>query len=144
MTTLSFWRTIWAIFPVMTRRPWYGDDIGDEAIALLDSLAGTLTQERMQALNASVKFDGRTFAQAAAAFLGTRGIDTTGAEAGFWDDLAANTVQHLKLTVVALIAAVLAGVGAALALYSGVRRLPAPSSISAACCRPFPASRSWP
>ena len=92
-------------------------DIGDEAIALLDSLAGTLTQERMQALNASVKFDGRTFAQAAAAFLGTRGIDATGGEAGFWDDLAANTVQHLKLTVVALIAAVLAGVGAALAVF---------------------------
>ena len=118
MTTLSFWRTIWAIFPVMTRRPWYGAISADEAIALLDSLAGTLTQERMQALNASVKFDGRTFAQAAVRVSGHTRNRCDGRGGRFLGRFGGEhgTAPEADCGV-ALIAAVLAGVGAALAVF---------------------------
>ena len=104
-------------FPRYEAAPLVRADIGDDIIELLNSLAGTLPQERMQALNASVKFDGYSFAEAAAAFLATLGIDSQAAETGLWNDLAANTAQHLKLTAVALGAAILVGVGAALAVF---------------------------
>ena len=104
-------------FPRYEAAPLVRGDIGDEVIELLASLSGTLPQHRMQALNASVKFDGLSFAEAAAGFLATRGVDAKGGEAGIWHDLAANTAQHLKLTVVALAAAILVGGGAAFAVF---------------------------
>ena len=104
-------------FPRYAAAPLVRRDIGEEVIDLLNGLEGTLTEERMQQLNASVKFDGRTFAEVAVEFLATRGIDARGGERSIWADLAANTAQHLKLTVVALIAAVLAGAGAGLVVF---------------------------
>ena len=104
-------------FPGYAAAPLVRMDIGEEVVELLNGLGGTLTEERMQALNASVKFEGRTFAGAAQEFLATRGIDVKGQQAGMGADLLANTVQHLKLTVVALVAAILAGVGIGLAVF---------------------------
>ena len=104
-------------FPRYAAAPLVRQDIGGDVIERLNSLAGALTDERMQALNASVKFDGRTFAEAAADFLASRGVESRGGQRTLWTDLAANTAQHLKLTVVSLVAAVLAGVGAGLVVF---------------------------
>ncbi len=104
-------------FPHYAAAPLVRADIGQGVIDLLNTLAGSLDEQRMQALNASVKFDGRTFAEVAGEFLAGRGVATKTDQAGLWADLAANTVQHLKLTLVALVAAVLVGVGAGLAVF---------------------------
>ena len=104
-------------FPRYAAAPLVRQDIGGNVIDLLNGLGGALTEERMQALNASVKFDGHTFDEAAVEFLATHGIDARGGETGLWTDLAANTAQHLKLTVVALVAAVLVGAGAGFIVF---------------------------
>lgn len=104
-------------FPRYAAAPLVRTGIGQDVIDLLNTLAGSMDEERMQALNASVKFDGRSFAEAAGEFLASRGVATKTDEASFWAGLGANTVQHLKLTIVALAAAVLVGVGAGLAVF---------------------------
>ena len=103
--------------PRYAAAPRVRQDVGQPVVELLERLGGTLTNERMQALNASVKFDGYTFAEVAGEFLTGLGIDAGVAHEGFWNDLAANTAQHLKLTFIALAAAVLAGVGVGLAVF---------------------------
>ncbi len=104
-------------FPRYDAAPLVRKDMTGEVSELLDSLAGTLNEQRMQALNARVKFDGSTFAEAAAEFLADRGIEARAPSTGIWASLWANTLQHLKLTFTALIGAVLVGVGVALAVF---------------------------
>lgn len=104
-------------FPRYDAAPLVREDIGQDLIALLNGLGGTLDEERMQALNASVKFEGSTFSEAAGGFLAGHGMAAGGVETGFWTSLAANTAQHLKLTVIALVGAVLVGLGAGLAVF---------------------------
>ena len=104
-------------FPRYAAAPLVHRDIGQPVVDLLNGLAGTLNNDRMQALNAAVKFEGRTFAEVAGEFLAGLGIAVSLERTGLWEDLAANTMQHLKLTVVALGAAVLAGVGVGLAVF---------------------------
>ena len=105
-------------FPHYAAAPLVREDIGQGVIDLLNTLGGTLDEQRMQALNASVKFDERSFAEVASEFLAGRGVVETNIEGtGFWAGLAANTARHLQLTIVALIAAVVAGVGTGLAVF---------------------------
>ena len=57
-------------FPRYDAAPLVRVDVGEDVIGLLNALGGTLNEQRMQALNASVKFDGLTFAEAAGHFSG--------------------------------------------------------------------------
>ena len=76
----------------------------------------------MQALNSEVVFDGRSFAEVANNFLVQRGlataVDTSGA---IWESLLNNTLQHLKLTGIALLGSIFVGVGLSLVVF----RIPA-------------------
>ena len=96
-------------------------DLGAEIIKMLDALGGTLDDEAAQALNAAVVVDGASFAEVAAGFLAERGM-VAEAEAGagsddLWRSLAANTAQHLKLTLTALAAAVVVGLSLSLLIF---------------------------
>ena len=104
-------------FPQYLAAPLVRTDLGDEAMALLRSLEGALSDDRMQALNAAVVVDGRSFAEVAAGFLGERGVQAGVQPDDLWSSLAANTVQHLKLTFSALVAAVAVGLTLSLLIF---------------------------
>ena len=105
-------------FPDYLALPLVRADLPADARKALAPLAGRLDDARMQALNAEVVFEGRTFADVAGDFLEQEGLaDGSDARKLLWQDLAANTVQHLKLTSVALIGAVIAGVGLSLVVF---------------------------
>jgi osmoprotectant transport system permease protein len=79
----------------------------------LRSLEGRISQERMIALNAEVELEGRSFAEAAQAFLGhaqRARPDAGGLQARLLDRLAVLTGQHLFLVLVSVGAATAAGV----------------------------------
>ena len=107
-----------AYFPDYLALPLVRADLPLDVQRALAPLAGRLDDGRMQALNAAVVFEGRTFADVAGAFLEKEGL-AEGSYAGdvFWQDLARNTLQHLKLTSLALVGAVIAGVGLSLVVF---------------------------
>lgn len=104
-------------FPQYLAAPLVRTDLGDEAMALLRSLEGALSDDRMQALNAAVVVDGRSFAEVAAGFLGERGVQAGVQPDDLWSSLVANTAQHLKLTFSALVAAVAVGLTLSLLIF---------------------------
>ena len=110
-----------AFFPRYLAAPLVRTDVGAEVMELLSTLGGTLDDAAVQALNAAVVVDGASFADVAAGFLAELGVVAeTPAGAGsddLWRSLAANTAQHLKLTLTALAAAVVAGLSLSLVIF---------------------------
>ena len=108
-------------FPRYLAAPLVRMDLGAEAIKALDALGGTLDDAAAQALNAAVVMDGASFAEVAAGFLAERGVAADAAAGArgddLWQSLAANTAQHLKLTLTALAAAVVAGLSVSLLIF---------------------------
>jgi osmoprotectant transport system permease protein len=78
----------------------------------------------MQAMNAEVVFAGRSFASVANEFLAAEGLADVRTDSERNDLIASlglNTLQHLKLTITALVGAVIVGVGLSLMVF----RMPA-------------------
>lgn len=112
-----------AYFPEYLAAPLVRRELPQAVRDAIGSLAGSIDAERMQALNAEVVFAKRTFAVVANEFLAAEGmaeirLEPTGLFAdGLLAELGQNTLQHLKLTVTALVGAILAGVGLSLAVF---------------------------
>lgn len=117
-------------FPQYLAAPLVRTDLDARAAALLRSLGGALDDDGMQALNAAVVVDGGSFAEVAAGFLGERGVAADALPDDLWPGLAANTVQHLKLTFSALAAAVAVGLTLSLLIF---RRAVLARSVIYAC-----------
>ena len=105
-------------FPDYLAVPLARADLPPAAVQALGALGGRLDDQRMQALNAAVVFEGRSFSEVAATFLAEEGLGEGRDSDGLvWAALGTNTLQHLKLTVLALGGAVLAGVALSLAVF---------------------------
>lgn len=106
-------------FPEYLAVPLVRRDLPEPARRAIAGLAGTLSDDEMQALNAAVVFEGKRFGEVARGFLEERGISAPAARRhSFLAQLVGNTITHLRLTGIALALAVLGGLGIALAVYS--------------------------
>ena len=111
-------------FPIYLAAPLVRADLDDGVKQILLGLAGTIDAEGMRRLNAGVVLEGKTFAQVALAFLGTAGMVESRSEPGRearWRILAARTGTHLKLTFIALLAAMLIAMPAGVVVYRARR-----------------------
>jgi len=75
------------------------------AISALKKLSGRIDDKQMQALNAEVELEKKSFEEVASSFLEREGLiekKFSHAEENWWLTLAARTLQHLKLSFVAL------------------------------------------
>ena len=108
-------------FPQYLAAPLVRADVGAVVIEALETLGDSLDDGAAQALNAAVVVDGLSFAEVAAGFLAERGLAAGAVVAAggddLWRSLAANTVQHLKLTLTALGAAVAVGLLLSLLIF---------------------------
>ncbi|MCH8140895.1 MAG: ABC transporter permease subunit [Proteobacteria bacterium] len=105
-------------FPEYLAVPLIRKDLPARAVAVLRQLAGILDDPGMQAMNAEVVFGKRSFADVANEFLVNKGLaDERLIVDAIWPNLVRNTLQHLKLTGIALAAAILVGVFASLAVF---------------------------
>ncbi|NIR50218.1 ABC transporter permease subunit [candidate division KSB1 bacterium] len=95
-------------FPEYMAAPLVRLDLDPNVKSILEELAGKIGQERMQALNAQVAIEKKSFAETAHRFLQNEGLLTqnnTFATQTKWQDLARRTVAHIKLTGIALLVA---------------------------------------
>ncbi len=105
-------------FPEYLAVPLLRRGVAPGAKAALAGLANTLDDETMQRLNSEIVFEQRSFAAVANEFLVAEGLVAPRAtQDEFMAGLLRNTLQHLKLTGLALAGAVLVGLGASLAVY---------------------------
>ena len=105
-------------FPQYLAAPLVRSDVPAALRLTLASLEGSLTDSQMRALNAQVIFDGRSFAEVAREFLHERGmVRGLREDASLWQGLARNTVQHLKLTGIAMGLSVVVGIGLSLLVF---------------------------
>jgi len=109
-------------FPEYLAVPLVRDGVDPRVKDILRQLAGRLDAQRMRALNAAVVVAGQSFAEVARGFLEREGLVSTYTRSanGLRTTLARNTLTHLKLTAIAVIAATVAGMGIALAVYRSV------------------------
>ena len=95
---------------VLLARASLADRLPRTWAALQQRLGGRIDNATMARLNAEVELDRRTFAQAAAAFLGERGAADAGpARRRLGRDLATLTVEHLVLVAASLAVAIAVG-----------------------------------
>jgi osmoprotectant transport system permease protein len=105
-------------FPDYLAIPMVRRDLPASAIAALERLSGRIDEATMQALNSAVVFDGRSFADVANGFLAREGlVAVREPSGGLWPSLWRNTVQHLKLTGVALFLSVVMGLSLSLVIF---------------------------
>lgn len=94
------------------------DDLPQEVRAILESLSGRIDDVRMQQLNLRALDPEVSFTEVASGFLMEESLIQSAQDVpGFLPRLLRNTRQHLKLTGVALLFAVVAGVGIAAAVH---------------------------
>ncbi len=112
-----------AFFPKYLAVPFVRNTLDRNAVAALNRLAGTLTDESMRRLNARVVVDEIAIPEVASEFLVSVGLQT-GSEVihvSKFDALLRNTRRHLELTFIALALACLVGIGLAIAVYQSAR-----------------------
>ncbi len=111
-------------FPTYLAAPLVGAHADMSIDTLLGKLAGKLDEPGMQALNAAVLIDGRSFSEVADRFLSEQGLTAAheGKErSGMWTAMMPRVVRHLQLTFIALLA------GIAVALPMGIMTYRIPS-----------------
>lgn len=94
-------------------------DLPTDVVAILESLSGRIDDARMQQLNLQALDPAVSFADVASGFLLQEGlVASSHTSPGLVSRLWRNTQRHLKLTGIALLLAMIAGVGIAAAVHS--------------------------
>ncbi len=94
------------------------DDLDPEISQIVSSLSGRIDDRRMRELNLKVLDPSISYAEVANEFLREEGLISANATGPtLLDELLRNTRRHLKLTAIALILAIVAGVGIASVVY---------------------------
>lgn len=110
-----------AFFPSYLAAPLVRTDLDGAAQAVLKRTANTLTDAAMQALNAAVLYEGETFGSVARRYLDEHGLGDADAdtvtETTWVSSLIANTLRHLELTGIALLAATVVGIALSLTVF---------------------------
>jgi osmoprotectant transport system permease protein len=117
-----------AVFPRYDAVAFYAERLDARAVQCIRSLEATLTDSAMQALNAEVVFQGKPFAQVAGEFLRARGIVQLSDRAAKPDlsdvnapselrDIFSKTLAHIRITLLALLAAIAVAVPLGVALH---------------------------
>ncbi|MFQ5932599.1 MAG: glycine betaine ABC transporter substrate-binding protein [Nitrospiraceae bacterium] len=107
-------------FPHYLAAPLVRGELSAKIKEILSELAGRLTAEDVQSLNAMVVVGRQTFAQVAHRFLREAGLLTAERprfEESKWVTLLHRTVRHLELTFIALLAGMIVAIPAGILVY---------------------------
>ena len=111
-------------FPNYNAAPLTSLKLPDSVRAVINELSGTINDSQMQALNAQVVFEKKSFAVVASNFLQSIGLQQANTESipnPLWASLIKNTLRHLQLTGIALSIAIVIGLLLALLVYRNAR-----------------------
>ncbi len=99
----------------------YRADLPESVVRILNLLSGRIDEAQMRRLNAQVVFEGRSYADVAGKFLSGQNLFAGNRESGgssLLADIAEKTLEHLQLTFIALLAAMLVAIPAGIAVYN--------------------------
>jgi len=108
-------------FPDYQAVAFFRTGLPPAVIRIVNLLSGRLDETRMQQLNAQVVFEGKSYAAVAGTFLSETGL--TGEAEGIgnstlWSEISRKTLEHLKLTFIALLIAMLVAIPVGVAVYN--------------------------
>jgi osmoprotectant transport system permease protein len=106
-------------FPNYYAASFYRKDLDNKAKELIAQLDSQITKEEMQAMNAAVIFQKKSFSEVASDFLNKKGLSrkavtTSGSIPA---DISRKTLTHLKLTFISLLIAVVVAIPMGIILY---------------------------
>jgi osmoprotectant transport system permease protein len=106
-------------FPDYHAVSFYSASLPEEAKAIMDKLTASISEEEMQSLNALALFEKRSHAEIARTFLEGKKLIRNKPHAGFgyWAEIADKTLTHLKLTLLALLAAIMVALPLGIFIY---------------------------
>ena len=107
-------------FPAYLAAPLIRNDVSIEVKSILNELTGMIDNKEMQNLNASVALDRKSFAEAARSFLISKNLlkdISTNVSERKWQTLAQRTLTHLKLVIIALLAAMAVAIPLGIIIY---------------------------
>lgn len=97
-------------------------DLAPRVITALNTLAGSIDESTMIAMNADVLLRGKSFAEVAKTFLAqTHNVETSVASESRWRQLRRRTIRHLLLTGIALAMSILIAVPLGIVVYRAGR-----------------------
>jgi len=114
-------------FPEYDALSIYKSSLDPKAKKILERLQHTISDSEMQAMNSKVLFEGKTFADVASTFLKSRNLINANTEindSGMYGEILQKTLEHLKITFIALILSIIVAVplGMVLYIYSSVSK----------------------
>jgi osmoprotectant transport system permease protein len=107
------------VFPTYFAVPFIRNELDPEAVAVIEKLANTLTDDAMRQWNARIAVSGMEISEVASQFLESVGRQsrTVASRDRLASSLLRNTARHLQLTFSALILACLVGTAMAMIVY---------------------------
>ncbi|UCG50984.1 MAG: ABC transporter permease subunit [Candidatus Latescibacterota bacterium] len=127
-------------FPLYLAAPFVRGDLSLRARGVLGELGGLLSETKMRSLNAEVLLEGKSFADVATGFLDRANLlrDSKDRRAEpVWRRILRRTGTHLKLTFIALIAAMVVAIPGGVAVYN-IGRLARPTIYGAGILQTIP------
>lgn len=107
-------------FPQYLAAPLVEGDVSADVKRVLNELANILTDDEMQRLNAMAELEGKDFSEIAHSFLVSKGLLQHAwhdGASGRWSMLFLRTMTHIKLTLAALLAAIVIAIPLGALLY---------------------------
>lgn len=106
-------------FPVYEGASFYRTDLDNKTKQILSRLNHTITEGEMQAMNAAVLYDKKSFAEVASSFLNAKKLVTHSAvsQVSPINDLLDKALRHLVLTFSSLLLAIMVAVPCGVLLY---------------------------
>ncbi len=108
-------------FPDYQAVTFYRSELPTSVIRIVNLLSNRFDEAQMQQLNRLVVFEGKSYAEVAGTFLSGKnlitGVDQSD-KISLLSDIYDKTLEHLKLTFIALLAAMLVAIPAGIAVYN--------------------------
>ena len=116
---LTLLRDDLGFFPAYEAVSLYSEVIPDNAKQILAALTNTITEAEMQSMNASVLYEKKTFAEVAGDFLKRKNLIKEKRSNGTdtWKEIVAKTLEHIWLTFISILAAVLIAIPLSILIY---------------------------
>ncbi len=109
-----------SFFPKYYAVAFYRTELESKAKEIIAGLKSTITEDEMQTMNSEVLYDNKTFAEVANEFLKKKNFISQNGQletGGMYGEILKKTLQHIKITLIALLLALVIAIPLGILLY---------------------------
>lgn len=108
-------------FPKYYAVTFYKTELSEKIKAIIEKISGLISEQEMQSMNEKVLYENKTFAEVAAEFLSAKKITSVKIQnykaEGVLEEIFPKLIQHLKLTLIALLMSIVIAVPLGIVIY---------------------------